>query len=107
MHFESELADSVFTSEFCGFFPIRNHFLLPLPLDRFRVLRRPAISDPVRHGIGGTAPWTSRETDNDLDPEPFGKQNGATECFGVLLRDLLIGMNRVPVTAQCHHAHIL
>src|SRR6266851_3602559 len=83
MHFEGEALDAVFT----------------------RIFGRPAVCDPVRLGVLGSAARAARKADDDFDTENFREKHGVTESVDVLLSVLWIGMKRVAVATQSGDAN--
>src|SRR5438132_11734660 len=106
MHFESKLVYTVVPSKLRGLFPVRNHFLFPLPIQNLRVFGRPAISSPVRHRLIGSASRTSRESDNYSNSQSLRQQHRVAESRGVALRDFGIRVHRIAVTTQRRHQNV-
>src|SRR5450432_1093674 len=99
MHLQGYFVDAMIAGELCRFFPEGNYFLFPLPIEHLTVLRRPAVSHPVGHGVGVTAAGATGETHDHTYPETLGQQHGAPECLGIAFRNLRIGGHWIPVTA--------
>ena len=79
MHFQSNLVDSVFARELGRLLPVRNYFFLPLPVEHLAVLRRPAVGDPVGHGVGGTAAGTTGKAHDHAYSQTLGQQHRVPE----------------------------
>src|SRR6266849_1577817 len=91
--------------EIRGVLPVRNDFFLPLPVLHLGVFGRPAIGDPVRLGILGSAARTAGKTDDDFYIQDFGKEDGLAERIDVFLGLLGIGVNGVAMTTQSGNAN--
>src|SRR5450755_1059883 len=86
--------------EFRRLLPVRNDLFFPLPVEGRRVLRRPAVGDPVRIGVIGIAAWTSRESDNYFHIQFLRQQHGFSKSFRIAVGNGLVGMHRVPMTTE-------
>src|ERR1700704_3808982 len=92
--------------KFRGLLPIWNYSFLPLPIENLGILGRPAISRPIRHGIGCIASWTSRESDDNSNFQTLRQLHGATKNLRVALCNLGVRMNRITVTTKCGHLNV-
>src|SRR6266496_5555675 len=100
MHFERDAMNSMFTRKLRSLLPIRDHFFFPLPVESCGILRRPAVSNPVRIRVIRIAAWTAGKTHNDFYADPLRKQHGLLERFPIALRDRPVRMNRIAMAAQ-------
>src|SRR6266436_8854150 len=107
MHFERQTFDAMGTRVLRSVLPIRDDLFFPLPLQHLVVFRRPAVSDPVRLGVGRSASGTSGKTDDNLNVEHFRKQNCFTKSVGIFLRVLGVGMNWISVATEGRDAQTL
>src|ERR1051326_4907593 len=100
MHFERQPLDAMRSRIFRRVPPVRNYFFFPLPLQHLVVLRRPAVGNPVRLRIVGSATGTPGKSDDDLDVEHFSKEHRLPKSVSVLLRMLRVGMRSEEHTSE-------
>ena len=72
-------ADAVRAGERGRLGPVREHALLPLPVERLRELGRPRARDPARVERALRLAGAPRERDHRLDPELGGEPDGVAE----------------------------
>src|SRR5882762_2685677 len=100
MHFEREALDPVLARIFRSILPVRNYFFFPLPVLHLGIFGGPAVSDPVRLGILGSAARAARKTDDDFHVEHFREKDGLAKGVYVFLGMLGIGMNGIAVATE-------
>src|SRR5579875_4199025 len=94
MHLYRDLYAMIF-SKLGSFFPVRDHFLLPLPFQDVEIIRRPGCGDPVGEFGLVLIPRTTRKINNPRHPKLLSQQDRLSACLLAGLRKLLIGMQWV------------
>ncbi len=80
MHLDGDF-HAVIGGKFCVLGPVRNDFLLPLPIQQFQEIGRPGAGHPVgKLGIVAVA-RTSGEVDDHRNAEFLGQQDGLLVDF--------------------------
>ena len=64
MHLQSNFVNAMFSHEFGGVRPVRNHHVLPLVFENVEILGRPRTSAPIRLLVARRAAWTAAEGGN-------------------------------------------
>src|SRR5216684_9148849 len=105
MHFEREALDPMLARVFRGILPIRNDFFFPLPVLHLGIFGGPAVSDPVRLSVLGSAARAAGKTNDHFYIEDFGEEHGLAECINIFLRVLSIGMNGIAVATESGDAN--
>jgi hypothetical protein len=80
--------------------PIGRHHFVPLPVQHFEEVGRPRASDPVGRCSVRRISGTSGKVHDHWDAELFGQQNSLSAHFAVVLRAILVRMQRVSMTTQ-------
>ena len=100
MHLEGQAMNTVFTRELGRFFPVRDDFFVPLPLQHFIVFGRPTIRDPVRPSIRWRTTRTPGEADDDLDANALGQQYSLLKSLPVRGGMFGIRVNGIAMATQ-------
>src|SRR5882757_7073095 len=86
--------------------PVGDDFLLPLPVQHFLVLRRPAVGDPVWLRVVRGPSRTARESNNDRHIHLLRQQHRPSKRLSVSGGMLGIRMNWVPVATERRHPNV-
>ena len=99
MHLDGDL-DAVIGGELRVLRPIGRHHFVPLPLENLEIVGRPRAGDPVGpFGVRRIA-RAAAEIDHHRHAELLRQQDRLPAGFLVVLRALLVGMQRIAVAAQ-------
>src|SRR5260370_13808202 len=86
--------------------PVGTDFLFPLPVLGRSILRRPAVSNPVRIRVIGIAARTSGESDNHFYAQLLRQQHSAPESLRIPLGHRAVAMHRIPITTQAYDLNV-
>ena len=102
MHLQRNAVNTLLAGKLHRLGPVRNDALLPLPGERFAVLRRPVIDHPIRHSVSCRAARTAGETNHGTNPQHAGELQGLTKFFRSLPGLGRIRIQCVVVAARGH-----
>src|SRR5713226_80883 len=105
VHLEGEALDAVLTGEFRGILPVRHDSFFPLPVLHLAVFGRPAIGNPIRLGILGSAARTAGEAHDHFYIQDFGEKDSLAKRIDVFLGMLGIGMDGVAMATESGNAN--
>ncbi len=93
-------AHAVLTRELACLRPVRQHALVPLPVERVREVVRPRAGHPARPLRRLRLARAARERDDGRDARARGAAHRVAEVAVGLLRDVTVRVQRVRVTRQ-------
>ena len=87
-------------SEARGRFPIGQHNLVPLVIERLAKIEWPGAGDPIGRTVVWSTTRATREGNDAVDAQFFGHQDSIGDIGAMRRTDLGVGMQRVGVGAQ-------